>query len=71
MKTLLIASTVVTKETAKDFLKNMIQYLMIEEFTVDSSLVLSDMEEKLVNAGFFTWEKIESLEAATVNKAVA
>lgn len=60
MKSLLILGTVITnKEQAKN-LVNRVNKLF--DFTMESSVAIHEIEEKIVKAGFLTWEEVELAE---------
>lgn len=59
MKSLIIAGTVITtKRQAKNLIKRLNGYFLKDK-SMEMSLVISDYEERLVNAGFLTWEEVE------------
>ena len=59
MKSLLIANTVIaTKQQAKDLIRKLNSYFE-ESRCIEMALVIDDYTEKLVNAGFLTWEEAE------------
>ena len=61
MKTLSIAGTVITtKEQAKKLIKKLNRYFL-EDKSFEMSLVIDDYTERLVNAGFLTWEEVEAI----------
>lgn len=60
MKSLLILGTVITnKEQAKN-LVNRVNNLF--DCTMESSVAIHEIEEKIVKAGFLTWEEVELAE---------
>lgn len=60
MKALLIANTVITnKEQARNFMKKLNSFFL-EEKTFEMASVIDEYAERLVSAGFLTWEETES-----------
>ena len=62
MKSLLITGTVITEKNAADYLRRMVKRLFIDNMDMAGSIALDMIEDKLVSAGFFTWEQIEDIE---------
>ena len=61
MKSLLIANTVITtKAQAKDLLVKL-NSLFLEDKSYSMALVIDDYTERLVSAGFLTWEEAEAI----------
>ena len=59
MKSLIIAGTVITtKQQAKNLIKRLNGYFLKDK-SMEMSLAISDYEERLVSAGFLTWEEVE------------
>ena len=61
MKAITVPGSVVTKETAPGYLRRVARKLL-NPVTQASSIVLTDIERALVNAGFMTWEETEEIE---------
>lgn len=62
MKALIIAGTVITtKEQAKNLVKRLNNYFL-EDMSVEMAFVIDDYTNRLVEAGFLTWEEIEEIE---------
>lgn len=60
MKALLIANTVITnKEQARNLMKKLNSFFL-EEKTYEMASVIDEYAERLVSAGFLTWEETES-----------
>lgn len=62
MKSLLICGTVIVNKTQAKNLVNRVSKLFDGSF--ESSVAISDIEERLVKAGFLTWEEVELAEIA-------
>lgn len=61
MKTLLIANTVITtKEQAKELLARLNSYFL-ESKSYEMALAIDNYTERLVAAGFLTWEEAEAV----------
>ncbi len=56
-----VPGSVITKETAPGYLKR-IAKMLLHEITMESSVVLSEIEERIVKAGFLTWAECEKIE---------
>lgn len=62
MKALLIANTVITtKAQAISLIKRLNSYFL-EDKSYEMALVIDDYTERLVKAGFITWEEAELVE---------
>lgn len=62
MKALLVANTVITtKEQAKNLIKRL-NSLFLEDTSIGMTLAIDDYTERLVSAGFLSWEDAEELE---------
>lgn len=62
MKSLLIAGTVITnKEQARNLVTRV---NTLFDGSMESSVAIYDIENQLVNAGFITWEEVETAELA-------
>lgn len=63
MKTygIIVPGSVVTKETAPGYLLQVAKMLQ-REITMESSIVLSEIESRIVKAGFLTWTECEEIE---------
>lgn len=64
MKTIAInvPGSVITAQTAAAYLARIAADLL-GSISVESALVLNEIEERIVNAGFLTWEQVEEIEA--------
>lgn len=62
MKSLLICGTVIANKTQAKNLVNRVSKFF--DGSVESSVAISYIEEKIVNAGFLTWEEVELAEIA-------
>jgi len=56
-----VPGSVVTKETAPGYLLRVAK-ILLSEITMESSVVLEEIEERIVNAGFLTWPECEEIE---------
>lgn len=63
MEGIAILGTVVTRETAPGFLARVARVLL-NPVTIASSMVLTDIEEKLMGAGMITRDEAEKIEDA-------
>ena len=61
-----VPGSVVTAKTAPAYLKRVAAHLL-NDISVASTLVLNEIEERIVNAGFLTWEQVEEIEASAFN----
>lgn len=62
MKSLLIANTVITnKEQAKCLVKKLNHYFEGKK-SYETAFVIDELTERLVDAGFLTWEEVEGIE---------
>ena len=63
MKTLSISvpGSVITNKTARGYLLRLARHLL-NDLSIESSIVLTEIEERIVNAGFLTWEQVEEIE---------
>lgn len=61
-----VPGSVVTAKTAADYLKRVAAHLL-NNISIESALVLNEIEERIVNAGFLTWEQVEEIEASAFN----
>ena len=63
MKTLSISvpGSVVTSKTARGYLLKLAKHLL-NDLSIESSIVLTEIEERIVSAGFLTWEQVEKIE---------
>ena len=66
MQSLPVPGSVLTKETAPGYLERVASYLL-KDLTLESSVVLSDIERLMVDAGFLTWEECEAIEIAAAS----
>lgn len=64
---IIVPGSVVTAKTAPDYLRRMVAYVY-QDLTVASSLFLADVEQRLVSAGFLTWEQCEAIELQTIQE---
>lgn len=64
MKALNIVGTVVTSKTAAGFIMRMAR---LSDRDLSGALVLDEIESKVVEAGFLTWEQVEAFEAKAWN----
>lgn len=67
MKTIAInvPGSVVTANTAADYIARIASYLL-SDITLESAKVIDEIEERIVNAGFLTWEQVEEIEANAI-----
>lgn len=66
MKALMVTGSVITKNTARGYLFRVAKFLQ-SNLTMESSIVLSEIEEKIVKSGFLTWSQIEEIEIEALN----
>ena len=66
MKALMVTGSVITKNTARGYLFRVAKFLQ-SNLTMESSVVLSEIEEKIVKSGFLTWSQIEEIEIEALN----
>ena len=66
MKSLIVPGSVITKTTARGYLLRVAKSLQ-SNLTIESSVVLSEIEEKIVNSGFLTWTQVEEIEIEALN----
>lgn len=64
MKTIAInvPGSVVTAKTAADYIARISTYLL-SDISVVNAYVLNEIEERIVKAGFLTWDQVEEIEA--------
>jgi hypothetical protein len=67
MKTLSIQvpGSVITQKTARGYLLRLASHLL-NDLSIESSVVLTEIEERIVNAGFMDWEQIEQIEIEAI-----
>lgn len=65
MKSMIITGTLITKETAPGYLKRVAGYLQ-RDLTMEASNVLSEIESRIVNAGWLTWAEVEEIEISAL-----
>lgn len=56
-----VPGSVVTQKTAAAYIARLIGYFM-NDSSLAMSNVITDAEERIVNAGFMTWDEIEQIE---------
>jgi len=56
-----VPGSVVTKQTARGYLLRIAQ-MLLDDLTLESSQVLSEIETRIVNAGFMSWADVETVE---------
>lgn len=56
-----VPGSVITAKTAAAYLTRIAAYLLAD-LTMESSVVLADIEDRIVRAGFLTWEQVEEIE---------
>ena len=62
MKALIVPGSVITNKTAKSYLIKLCKMLYSQTMNIYSANLLSDIEERMVNIGFFDWDEIENIE---------
>lgn len=61
MRSILIANTVITNKTqAKRLIETLNRYFPKNK-SIEMALVIDDYAERLVTAGFLTWEEVEKI----------
>ena len=64
-----VPGSVVTKKTAPGYLKRMcIRFMRDRDLTMEASRFLSDIETRIVNAGFIGWNEIEQIEIKAISE---
>lgn len=58
-----VIGSVVTKDTACDYLRRIIAYF-VNDISIEGMKVLDEIEERIVNAGFLSWDEIEKIEVS-------
>ncbi len=63
MKTysVMVPGSEVTAKTAAGYLLRLAKHFFSKEFGISESLVLTEIEERLVNAGLLTWTEIDEI----------
>ena len=61
MKALIVPGSLITKKTARGYLKRIARRLQ-EDLTMEKAIVLDEIEERIVAAGFMDWEEVEAIE---------
>ena len=61
MKAMIVPGSVITKQTARDYLLRLAKMLQ-DNLSVESSFVLDEIEERIVASGFLSWDEIEAIE---------
>ena len=56
-----VPGSVITNKTAEGYLLRLAKHLL-NDLSMESSIVLTEIEERIVNAGFLTWEQVEKIE---------
>lgn len=66
MKTISISvpGSVITAKTAAGYLFR-IASMLLSDGSMEACCVLSEIESRIVNAGFLTWEQVEEIEIST------
>lgn len=65
MKSMIITGTLITKETAPGYLKRIAKILQ-RDLTMEASVVLYDIESRIVKAGWLTWPEVEEIEVSAL-----
>ncbi len=56
-----VPGSVVTKQTAPSYYKNIVK-MLYEGIDTPGAFVLDEIAERIVNAGFLTWDEVEAIE---------
>ncbi len=57
----MVPGSVVTVQTAAGYLSRIAAHLL-SDISTESALVLAEIEQRIVSAGFLTWEECEAIE---------
>ena len=58
-----VPGSVISRQTAPGYLRRTAAFLLSpSRFSVESCAVLSDLESRIVSAGFMTWDEVEQIE---------
>lgn len=57
----MVPGSVVTQRTAKDYLIRLSR-IIYNDLSIESSVVLHEIEERLVNAGYIDWNEANEIE---------
>ena len=61
--TISVPGSVISAKTARGYLRRTAAFLLSPaRFSMESCAVLSDIESRIVSAGFLTWEQAEQIE---------
>lgn len=66
MKRITVPGSIITMETAPDYLSRLCKFHYSRELTMEASMMIHDIEERIVNAGLMTWSEIEDAEIAAM-----
>ena len=65
MKSMIITGTLITRETAPGYLKR-IAGILQRDLTMEASIMLDDIEDRIVKAGWLTWPEVEEIEISAL-----
>jgi len=65
VNSLIVPGSLITRKTAAGYLARIAAHLL-SDLSIESSIVLSEIENRIVSAGFLTWEQVEEIEASAV-----
>ena len=58
-----VPGSVISRQTAPGYLRRTAAFLLAPaRFSMESCAVLSDIESRIVSAGFLTWDEVEQIE---------
>jgi len=62
---ILVPGSVVTSQTARQYLLRLAS-ILLNDLSYESCIVLNEIEEKIVAAGFLDWKQIEQIEIESI-----
>lgn len=58
-----VPGSVISRQTASGYLRRTAAFLLAPaRFSMESCAVLSDIESRIVSAGFLTWDEVKAIE---------
>ena len=60
-----VPGSVITNDTAAEYLHRIAKMLQ-QDLTIEKSVVLSEIEDRIVRAGFLNWEQVEEIEISAL-----
>lgn len=68
MKSLIVPGSLITEKTAGGYLLRIARRLQ-QDMTMESSVVLYEIEKKIVEAGLLSWPEVEDIEIKAIQGA--